>query len=72
MAAKTTATKASELRSLSVAELERKGAELRNELFDKRIRRATEQLEDTASLGRLRKDIARVETVLTQKREAGK
>lgn len=72
MAANKTAIKASELRTLSVAELERKGAELRNELFDKRIRRATEQLEDTASLGRLRKDIARVETVLTQKREAGK
>ena len=66
------ALKASELRTLSVAELERKGAELRDQLFNARIRRATEQLEDTASLGRLRKDIARVETVLTQKREAGK
>ena len=72
MAANKTAIKASELRTLSVAELERKGAELRNELFDKRIRRATEQLEDTASLGQLRKNVARVETVLTQKREAGK
>jgi len=64
--------KTSELKSLSESELERKGLELRDELFNARIRRATEQLEDTASLGRLRKDIARVETVLTQKREAGK
>jgi large subunit ribosomal protein L29 len=66
------AMKAGDLRSLSVTELERKGAELRDELFNARIRRATEQLEDTASLGRLRRDIARVETVLTQKREAAK
>jgi large subunit ribosomal protein L29 len=64
--------KASELQSLSVAELEQKSVELRDELFNARIRRATEQLEDTASLGRLRRNVARVETVLTQKREAGK
>ena len=66
------AMKASELQSLSVAELEQKSIELRDELFNARIRRATEQLEDTASLGRLRRNVARVETVLTQKREAGK
>jgi large subunit ribosomal protein L29 len=66
------AMKASELQSLSVAELEQKSVELRDELFNARIRRATEQLEDTASLGRLRRNVARVETVLTQKREAGK
>ena len=66
------AMKASELKSLSVAELERKSVEFRDELFNARIRRATEQLEDTASLRRVRRDIARVETVLTQKREAGK
>lgn len=64
--------KASELNSLSTGELERKGTELRDQLFNARIRRATEQLEDTASLRRVRRDIARVETVLTQKREAGK
>ena len=64
--------KASELNSLSMGELERKGTELRDQLFNARIRRATEQLEDTASLRRVRRDIARVETVLTQKREAGK
>ena len=64
--------KASELTSLSESELERKAVELRDQLFNARIRRATEQLEDTASLRRVRRDIARVETVLTQKREAGK
>lgn len=64
--------KAAELRSLSETELDQKGRELRNELFNAKIRRSTEQLENTAILGQLRKDIARVETLLTQKREAGK
>jgi large subunit ribosomal protein L29 len=64
--------KATELRSLSETELDQKGRELRDELFNAKIRRSTEQLENTAVLGQLRKDIARVETLLTQKREAGK
>lgn len=64
--------KAAELRSLSGSELEQKGKELRDKLFNAKIRRATEQLENTAMLGQLRKDIARVETLLSEKREAGK
>jgi large subunit ribosomal protein L29 len=63
---------AAELRTLSESELVQKGKELRDELFDAKIRRATEQLENTALLGLLRRDIARVETLLTEKREAGK
>jgi len=63
---------AAELRTLSESELDQKGRELRDELFNAKIRRSTEQLENTAVLGQLRKDIARVETLLTQKREAGK
>ena len=63
---------ATELRSLSESELEQKGRELRGELFNAKIRHSTGQLEDTAQLGRLRKEVARVETLLTQKREAGK
>jgi len=64
--------KESELRSLSETELEQKSKELRDDLFNAKIRRSTEQLENTAVLGQLRKDIARVETLLTEKREAGK
>ncbi len=64
--------KPSELRTLSETELDQKGRELRDELFNAKIRRSTEQLENTAVLGELRRDIARVETLLTQKREAGK
>ncbi len=61
---------ASELRSLSENELEQKGRELRDELFSAKIRRSTEQLENTAQLGQLKKNIARVETLLTEKRAA--
>lgn len=63
---------AKDLRILSESELEQKGRDLRGELFNARIRHSTGQLENTAQLGQLRKEVARVETLLTQKREAGK
>ena len=64
--------KASELRSLSEPELVAKSRELRDELFNVRVKRATGQLENTAKLGQLRRDVARAETVLAQKRGAKK
>ena len=45
-----------------------KSRELRGELFNARVKRATGQLENTAKLEQLRRDIARVETVLREKR----
>ena len=62
--------KAGDYRELSVAELEQKLHETRNELFNAKIKHSTGQLEDTAKLGRLRRDVARMNTVLTEKREA--
>ena len=64
--------KASELRTLSEPELVAKSRELRDELFNVRVKRATGQLENTARLGQLRRDVARAETVLAQKRGAKK
>jgi len=64
--------KASELRTLSEPELVAKSRELRDELFNVRVKRATGQLENTAKLGQLRRDVARAETVLAQKRGAKK
>ncbi len=64
--------KASELRELAVEELEQKSQETRDELFNAKVKHATGQLEDTANLHRLSRDIARVETVLLEKREATK
>jgi len=62
--------KASEIRSLSEPELVAKSRELRDELFNARVKRATGQLENTAKLLQLRRDVARVETLLTQMRGA--
>jgi large subunit ribosomal protein L29 len=62
--------KASDLRDLSVDELTAKARELRGELFNARIKKTTGQLENTAKLRTLRRDIARAETVLRQRRGA--
>ncbi len=58
--------KARELRELTVEELEAKSRELRGELFNVKIKRATGQLENTAKLSTLRREIARVETLLRE------
>ena len=62
--------KATELRDLEIDELVQKAREARDELFNARVKHATGQLEDTAKLKWLRRDVARVETVLEAKREA--
>jgi large subunit ribosomal protein L29 len=64
--------KASELRELEIDELAQKAREAKGELFNAKVKHATGQLEDTAKLSRLRKDVARVEVVLSEKREAAK
>jgi large subunit ribosomal protein L29 len=64
--------KASELRDLVDDELLAKSRELRGELFNVTVKRSTGQLENTARLQELRRDIARVETVLREKRGASK
>jgi len=56
--------KASELRELTLEELHAKQEQLRREHFTARVKHATGQLENTAKLRLLRRDIARVETVL--------
>ncbi len=61
---------ANELRDLSLEELVAKENELRGELFNARVRKATGQLENTSLLGTLRRNVARVETVLREKRGA--
>lgn len=58
--------KFSQLNDLTIAELSLKGRELRQELFNLRVQKATAQLEKPARMRMLRKDIARVETRITQ------
>ena len=64
--------KASELRNKSVAELEEELLSLRKEQFNLRMQRATGQLARPDQFGKVRKDIARVKTVITElTRQAG-
>ena len=58
--------KAKELRELSVEELREREGELKQELFNLRIQKATGQLGNTAVLGKTKKDLARVKTVLKE------
>ncbi len=64
--------KPAEIRDLSLNELQTKVQDLRGEAFNIRIKRSTGQLENTARLKQLRRDIARVETIMREKREATK
>jgi large subunit ribosomal protein L29 len=59
--------KTKEIRDLSVAELQQKNKDLVEELFRLRLRHASGQLESPATLGHIRRDIARVKTVLVEK-----
>ncbi|MFT9469102.1 50S ribosomal protein L29 [Leuconostoc pseudomesenteroides] len=56
--------KASELKELSLANLQKREAEFKEELFNLRFQLATGQLENTARIAQVRKDIARVKTVI--------
>ena len=59
--------KAAEARELDVEELQRRVAETRRELFNLRFQHATGQLENTGQLKEVRRNIARLLTVLNQK-----
>ncbi len=62
--------KASELRDMSAAELEQKLAELKQELFNLRFQHAVNQLENPMRMKAVKKDIARVKTVLRSNENA--
>lgn len=58
-----------EVRELDVQELERRVVETRRELFNLRFQHATGQLENTGQLKEVRRNIARLLTVLNQKKQ---
>jgi large subunit ribosomal protein L29 len=60
--------RARELRELSVDELSQKERDLKEELFNLRFQRATGQLENLMRLTQVKRDIARVKTVLGEKK----
>ena len=61
--------KAKELRDMTVIELGSKLNELKGELFNLRFQLATGQLDNPVKLRFIRKDIARVKTILNEKQK---
>ncbi|MBO4322323.1 MAG: 50S ribosomal protein L29 [Clostridia bacterium] len=60
--------KITEVRAMSEAELGTKLRELKEELFNLRFQLAVNQLENTNRIGEVKRDIARVMTVMNEKK----
>jgi large subunit ribosomal protein L29 len=61
---------AAELRDLTAEDLQVKASELEEQLFRMRMKQAVGQLEHPLTLRTMRRDLARVKTVLSQKTTA--
>ena len=62
--------KAKELRAMSVADLETKAADLKKDLFFLRMQHATNQLDNPVKIAAVKKDIARIKTIIREKETA--
>ena len=61
--------KAKEIRAMSNADLEAKLVELKKNLFTLRMQHATNQLNNPVQIALVKKDIARIKTILKEKTE---
>lgn len=59
--------KAQEIRKLSDQDLSKKLDTLKEELFNLRFQAATGQIENMGSIGKVKQDIARVKTIMTER-----
>ena len=59
--------KAKELRAMSVADLEAKVNDLKKDLFFLRMQHATNQLDNPMQIAAVKKDIARIKTIIREK-----
>ena len=64
--------KASDVRKMSAAELESKLGELKKALFQLRLQHATNQLENPVRIAQVKRDIARVKTIIREQQLAGR
>ena len=64
--------KANEVRKMSAAELENKLAELKKDLFNLRLQHATNQLDNPVKIAEVKRDIARVKTIIREQQLAGR
>ena len=63
--------KASEIRDLPIEDLEQRLAETKEELFNLRFQNATGQLDNYKRLAELKRDVARIKTILREREIAG-
>ncbi len=63
---------ASEVRKMSAKELESKLMELKKDLFQLRLQHATNQLDNPIRIAQVKKDIARVKTIIRQQELASR
>ena len=59
----------SKLREMSVEDLETEGQELSEQIFRLRFQKATGQLENRTRIRQIRRDLARIKTILTEMRQ---
>ena len=59
--------KATEIRKMSVSDLEAKLADLKKDLFFLRMQHATNQLDNPIKINAVKKDIARIKTIIREK-----
>ena len=64
--------KANEVRKMSGAELETKLMDLKKDLFNLRLQHATNQLDNPIKIAQVKKDIARVKTIIRVQQLAGR
>ena len=64
--------KANEVRKMSAAELENKLKDLKKDLFNLRLQHATNQLDNPVKIAEVKRDIARVKTIIREQQLAGR
>ncbi len=64
--------KASEIRELTMEELRQREQEVAEELFNLKFQLATAQLENKMRVRQIKRDLARIKTVIREKQTSGK
>ena len=64
--------KATEIRKMSAEELTSKLGDLKKDLFQLRLQHATNQLDNPVKIAEVKKDIARVKTIIREQQLAGR
>jgi large subunit ribosomal protein L29 len=64
--------KAQEIREMSEQELDNKKGDLEDQLFKLRFQESLGQLEDVKKIKNIKKDLARINTILTEKKRGNK